>query len=82
MSLQIGDLMKEELSFSFVYFKDLFKEEDVGKVLVRFQGQNNDEALLLVSQITSGQAVFEFKIREDGIVRTTGKMATVPLYSG
>ena len=82
MSLQIGDLMKEELSFSFVYFKDLFKEEDVGKVLVRFQGQNNDEALLLVSQITSGQAVFEFKIREDGIVRTTGKMATIPLYSG
>lgn len=82
MSLQIGDLMKEELSFSFVYFKDLFKEEDAGKVLVRFQGQNNDEALLLVSQITSGQAVFEFQIREDGVSRTTGKMATVPLYSG
>ena len=82
MSLQIGDLMKEELSFSFVYFKDLFKEEDVGKVLVRFQGQNNDEALLLDSQISSGQAVIEFKIREEGIVRTTGKMATVPFYSG
>lgn len=82
MSLQIDDLMKEEFSFSFVYFKDRFKDEDTDKTLVRFSGQNDDEAVLTVSQVTPEQAVFEFKITENGATRTTGKMTAAPLYSG
>lgn len=81
MSLQIGDLMKDVFSLSFVYFKDRFTESDAGKTLMRMQGQHGDEAILSVSQVTSEQAIFEFKITENGTTRSSGNM-TAPLYPG
>ena len=82
LSLQIEDLMKDEFSLGFVYFKSQFTDDDIDKILVRFVGQNDDEGILTVSEVVSGQAILEFKVKENGVYRSTGKITSGPIIPG